>query len=68
MVTGCDLLGPVGPVCGSFARWAGVWRDVSRRHGEVASFSQGDLGDLVGPTFVGRALYDQMARPWPSLN
>ena len=43
MVTGCNLPGPVGPVCGSFARWTGVWRDVSRRRGEVANFPQGLL-------------------------
>ena len=36
MVTGCNLPGPVGPVCGGFARRTGVWRDVSRRRGEVA--------------------------------
>ena len=44
MVTGCNPLGPVGPVCRSFARWTGVWRDVSGRRGEAASFPQGDFG------------------------
>jgi len=47
MVTGCNLLGPVAPVCGSFARRTGVWRDVSRRRGEVASFPQRDLGGVM---------------------
>jgi hypothetical protein len=43
MVTGCNLPGPVGPVCGGFARRTGVWRDVSRRRGEAASFPQRDI-------------------------